>query len=78
MDGPEDYLDRKHVFYTSDCMRIMSIRFYQEFIAKLKQFKDAGIDIDELPGDLKMLVIVHMTVDEAMALTQKSPSKVVT
>lgn len=71
MDGPEDDLDRKHVFYTSDCMRIMSIRSDQEFIAKLKQFQEAGIDIDKLPGDLKMFAIVHMTVEEAWQLTRE-------
>ena len=68
-DGPKDDLDIKHVFYTPRCMPIMSNSFDRKLILKLDEFVDSGIDIDKLPGDLKLFVIVHMTVEEARELT---------
>lgn len=73
MDGPEDDFDDKHLLWTFSCQRKPSLKFDRYFLAKLQEFVDAGINIDNLPRDLKMFVIVHMTVDEARALTQKSP-----
>lgn len=69
-DGPAEDFERKHLFWTSNCQRKAGLKFDRDFQTKLQEFVDAGINIDHLPRDLKMFVIVHMTVDEARKLTR--------
>lgn len=74
-DGPKDDFCAKHSFWFSSCMeRCISRSFDQKFKAKLRELEEAGIDIDKLPEDMKLFVVVGLTVEEARRVVDRRAS----